>query len=219
LQIYTECEASEVNIISENKDYKIITNELTFSACLSKDYFCKLKNSIIEWENEIVDDCPFSIVKSIQLETIGKELMNRKENKYSELLENITICNDIQAWKTAGGFYLTQNDEALSLQRATDEIKIIDNLILSEMDYHSINLLQTITTLTRQTNEKICQVNRTFMNMYKKMENEFFTFNDFNGNEAVLYTDKCQVFIPNCIQISKNEIIEKQKIVMKIFQN
>jgi hypothetical protein len=107
------------------------------------------------------------------------------------------ICNNILAWKTAEGFYLTQNDEALSLQKATDEIKIIDNLILSEMDYHSINLLQTITTLTRQTNDKICQVYRTFMNMYKKMENEFFTFNDFNGNKAVLYTDKGQIFIPN----------------------
>ena len=109
--IYTECEAFEVNIISENKDHKIITNERTFSACLSKDYFCKLKNSIIVWEDEIVHDCPFSIVKSIQLETIGKALMNRKENKYFELLENITICNNIQAWKTAEG--LTQNDEAL----------------------------------------------------------------------------------------------------------
>jgi hypothetical protein len=31
--------------------------------------------------------------------------MNRKENKYFELLENITICNNIQAWKTAEGFY------------------------------------------------------------------------------------------------------------------
>ncbi len=87
------------------------------------------------------------------------------------------------------------------------------------MDYHSINLLQTITTLTRQTNEKICQVYRTFMNMYQKMENEFFTLNDFNGNEAVLYTDKGQIFIPNCIQISKIEIMEKQKNVMKIFQH
>ena len=57
------------------------------------------------WEDEFVHDCPFSIVKSIQLETIGRALMNRKENKYFELLENITICNNIQAWKTAEGFY------------------------------------------------------------------------------------------------------------------
>ncbi len=84
--IYTECEAFEVNIISENKDHKIITNERTFSACLSKDYFCKLKNSNIVWEDEVVHDCPLSIVKSIQLETIGRALMNRKENKYFELI-------------------------------------------------------------------------------------------------------------------------------------
>jgi hypothetical protein len=87
-----------------------------------------------------------------------------------KLLENITICNNIKAWKTAQGFYLTQNDEALSLQRATDEIKIIDNLILSKMDYHSINLLQTITTLTRQTNEKICKFTNLHEHVQKKGE-------------------------------------------------
>jgi hypothetical protein len=168
-----------------------------------------LKYSIIVWEDELVHECPISLVKSIQLQTIGKALMNTKENKYFELLENVTICYNIQAWKTAEGIYLTQNNEALILQKVTDDIKVIDNLILAEMDYHSINLLQTRTMLTRQTNEKICQVYKTFMNMYKKMDNEFFIFNDFNGNEAVLYTDQGQIFVPNCIQISKIEIIEK----------
>ena len=51
----------------------------------------------------------------------------------------------------------------------------------------------------------------------QKMENEFFTFNDFNGNEAVLYTDKGQIFIPNCIQISKIEIIEKTEKCFNFF--
>ncbi len=41
------------------------------------------------------------------------------------------------------------------------------------------------------------------------MDNEFFIFNDFNANEAVLYTNQGQIFVPNCIQISKIEIIEK----------
>ena len=76
--IFTECEAYEVNIISENKYLKIVTNERTFSACLSKDYYCKLKYSIIVWEDEIVHECPFSLVKSIQLQTMGKALMQKK---------------------------------------------------------------------------------------------------------------------------------------------
>jgi hypothetical protein len=45
------------------------------------------------WEDEFVHDCPFSIVKTIQLETIGRALMNRKVNKYFELLEKITTVN------------------------------------------------------------------------------------------------------------------------------
>jgi hypothetical protein len=66
------------------------------------------------------------------------------------------------------------------------------------MDYHSINLLQTVTLMTNQTNAKICQIHRTFMNMYKTMDNEFFIFKGFNGNEADLYTDQGQIFVANC---------------------
>jgi hypothetical protein len=51
--------------------------------------------------------------------------------------------------------------------------------------------------------KKKCQVYKPFINMYKKMDIEFFIFTDFNGNEAVLYTDQGQIFVPNCIQISK----------------
>ena len=45
--------------------------------------------------------------------------------------------------------------------------------------------------------------------MYKKLDDEFFTFTDFNGNEAVLYSDQGRIFVPNCIQITQIEIIEK----------
>jgi hypothetical protein len=171
------------------------------------------------WEDEFVHDCPFSIVKTIQLETIGRALMNRKVNKYFELLENITICNNILAWKTAEGFYLTQNDEALSQQKATDEIKIIDNLILSEMDYHSINLLQTITSLTRQTNDKICQVYRTFMNMYKKwrMSSSLLTILMVIKQFCIQTKVKFSFQIESKFQ--KLKILKIQKNVMKIFQH
>ena len=66
-----------------------------------------------------------------------------------------------------------------------------------------------MTVITRQTNEKICQIYITFMNMYKKLDDEFFTFTDFNGNETVPYRDQGRIFVPNCIQITRIEIIEK----------
>ncbi len=62
INLLIECEIFQVNIISEKKEHKIIKNERTFSACLSKDYYCMLKKSIIVWEDEIVHVCPFSIV-------------------------------------------------------------------------------------------------------------------------------------------------------------
>ena len=58
--------------------------------------------------------------------------------------------------------------------------------------------MTAIATFTRQTNKKICQVNKTFVSMFKKMDEEFFNLNDFNGNEAVPSSDRGQIFVPIC---------------------
>ena len=206
---FRSCEMYEVNILSESADHKIVTNERTLSQCLSKDCYCKLQDSIIIWEHKIVHECPFELVKSIVLTSYQKALINTKENKYFEVVENLTICNGLLSWKTNNGFYLTKDNYALKLKEAPNEIKIIDTLMLSEFDFKTANLMTAIATITRQTNEKICQVYKTFVSMFKKMDDEFFIFNDFNGNEAVLYSDRGQIFVPNCVEVNRVVVVEK----------
>ena len=65
--------------------------------------------------------------------------------------------------------------------------------------------MSAIATITRQTNEKICQVYKTFVSMFKKMDDEFLIFND---NEAVLYSDRGQIFVPNCVDVNRVVVVE-----------
>ncbi len=41
----------------------------------------------------------------------------------------------MKSWKTVEGFFLTKDEEATKLSKSTKEIKTVDNLILTEMDY------------------------------------------------------------------------------------
>ena len=64
-------------------------------------------------------------------------------------------------------------------------------------------------------NEKMCQLYKSMLSIFSKLEDEFFTFNDFNGNSAILYSDEGRIFVPKCIKINEINIIEKTKYCYK----
>ena len=175
------------------------------------------------WEADIIKECPYSLVKEIPLENINDILVNDRQNKLFQVTGNLTICNDISTWTTAEGFYLTTDKRAFKLKKDYDEIKVIDGLMLSEMDFQKRNLLSFVTALFKNTNQKLCQLYKSFINLYSKLDDEFFTFNDFNGNEAILYSDEGRIFIPQCVEIKEIDVIEETKKCYKdfpvIFQN
>jgi hypothetical protein len=58
---------------------------------------------------------------------------------------------------------------------------------------------------------------RSFANIYTKLEKEFFIFNDYNRNEAVIYTDQGRIFVPDCVIINKFKLLEKTEKCYKDF--
>lgn len=121
------------------------------------------------------------------------------------------------AFKTAEGFYLTTNKQVADLPTANIDIKLLDGLLLSELDYSSFDLTNTIAKIASSTNEKLCQLYKSFINMYSKLDDEFFTFSDYYGNEAVLYSDQGRIFIPDCILINEINAIEETVNCFKDF--
>ena len=62
--------------------------------------------------------------------------------------------------------------------------------------------------LIKGMNQKVCQLYKTFINLYTKLDDEFFTFYDFTGNEAILYSDQGRIFVPKCIEIDEIDVVE-----------
>jgi hypothetical protein len=159
------------------------------------------------WSNELIKECPFEWVKTIKLEKFSGLLINKEENKLFQPTTNMTICDSINVLSTAEGFYLSQDKQVLKLDKAGEDLKIIDELLLSEIDYNQMSLLQLVTNLFAITNVKMCQLYKSFVNLYSKLDDEFFTFSDFTGNEAILYSNEGQIFLPTCITINHISLV------------
>ena len=185
--------------------------------CQAKDGFCLLNQGIVTWSMEIIKECPFNYVQRRNLMHLGNALINDAQSKYFQLIEETIICNNMSAYRTTEGFYLTRDPRASQLSITDANIKTIDGLILSEMDYQSNENIKLMATLTKITNQKICQLYKSFINIYSKLDDEFFTFTDINGNEATLYSDMSRVFIPNCIEVNDIEVLEKTNRCYKDF--
>jgi len=137
------------------------------------------------------------------------------ENKLFQIVSNVTICNNISAYYTSEGLYLSDDTKAMNLKSAEVDIKLIDDLLLTEMDYNKKNTLELIVNIYQTTNTKLCQLYKSFINLYSKIDDEFFVFSDFNGNDAVLYSDQGRIFIPQCVIIDEIQLINKTTLCYK----
>lgn len=103
-------------------------------------------------------------------------------------------------------------------------MKLVDGLMLTEIDFQKRSILRLISNLYIVTNEKLCQLYKSFANIYSKTNDEFFLFSDFNGNEAILYSSEGNIFIPQCFAIQEVELLKTtnncyKDIPVQIFHN
>ena len=209
-QTWSECEAYAQTVEAENSVSRILTHEHMLTSCTPTDLYCKFPHGILIWSADIIKDCPYEL-KSITLQSYGNILVSEAENKLFQVTKNTTICDNIQGWETAEGFFLTQNARSLKLKTAENTLRVIDELILSEIDYQKMSIMKLVTHLNNLQNIKLCQLYKSFMNLYSKTQDEFFTFSDFNGNEAILYSNEGQIFIPKCIRMEQVQLIPTTK--------
>ena len=100
-----------------------------------------------------------------------------------------------------------------------NEVKLIDETLLTEMDYQNQLVLALTLNTFRIMNEKICQLYKSILSILSKLDDEFFIFNDFNGNSAVLYSDEERIFIPKCRKITQINIIDRDKKLLQGHSN
>jgi len=208
---WNECQLYTKRVIATKLTDRILLDEHTFSPCRPIDLFCQLHKSTLIWSKDQVDLCPFKLLRRINLDLFDSILVSDLENKLFQITKTIKICNNITAYDTAEGFALTIDTAATRLETAKIDIKIIDGLLLTEMDFNKRQQLETILRSYQATNQKICQLYRSFINLYSKTNDEFFVFSDFNGNEAVIYSFEGRIYVPQCTIINQIKIVNSTR--------
>jgi hypothetical protein len=105
-------------------------------------------------------------------------------------------------------------EKAKTLQGA-NEIKILDDLILCEIDWQSNELVSTISNLAIVTNLKICQMYKSLNVLFSKFDDEFIKFYDALGNELVLYSDYNSILQRH----NGNICVKRNKKLLQRFSN
>ena len=157
--------------------------------------------------------------------------ISKQQNKLFQITSKRTICNNITALQTGEGFILVDYKIAKDLNlknksnsAGDNDVKLIDETILTEMDYQNQLALTMMLNTFKIMNEKMCQLYKSMLSIFSKLVDEFFTINDFNGNSAILYSDEGRIFVPKCIKINEINIIEETKycykdIAIQIYQD
>ena len=208
---WDECEIYKQTVEAENAKSRILSQEHMLTSCTPNDEYCKLPKGILIWDKEIIRQCPYALVRITRLVSYNNILVSESENKLFQVIKNTTICDDIEGLETAEGFFLTKDHKSHTLNSTNNSIKIIDELLLTEIDYQKMSIMKLIIHLYTVQNTKLCQLYKSFINIYAKVQDEFFLFSDFNGNEAVLYSNEGQLFIPKCITLSEIQLIGSTK--------
>ena len=204
---WIECSVQIKRINAINAQSKIILNQEKISNCKANDFVCQTTTSTLVWSKNAVNVCPFKVIRQINLDLFKNILVSDVENKIFQITKEIKICNNISAYETAEGLYLTIDRKALNLESAKTDLKIIDGLLLSEMDFNKIKELQFAINIFSTINQKICQLYKSNLNQYLKHDDEFINFYDYNGNEAILYADNGKLFVPQCKIIEQIELL------------
>ena len=204
---WPECNLYSKRLVAPSLKSKILITEHTFSSCTPLDLYCKLQTSTIVWDQRLIDKCPYGFIRTINLDVFGSVLVSDFENKLFQITDETKICENITVYNTAEGFQLTTDPRAFNLQRINNDLKIIDNLLLTEIDFNKKQQLELIINIYQSSNTKLCQLYKSIIHLYTKIDDEYFVFSDFNGNDAVIYSDDGQIFIPQCQLINEIKVI------------
>ncbi len=211
-----ECELRQDTVSSSSLESHVyVTNQKEHHSCKISDFKCPTRTGIMIWSEDIVHRCPYEFVQTAYLTRKNNILLNIEEKKLYQIIDEKTICNHTRTYRTSQGFFITQDDAVVLLPQATVESKLINGFLVSEFDFHSNSLFMQMNKIVLTSNERLCQLFRAFANLYTRLDNEYFLFNDFNGNEAVLYASKGKIFVPDCAYVSNLKIVNKTKFCYK----
>ena len=196
---FKTCRVTFKELISHSIDDQIFSHN-----CIVKDFFCELDSSIIVWDKNVINQCPFEKIKVLNMKLDDFSFIDEKENILFEYLEPETICS-IPSIKTVENLNLI-TIEALNIissklinMHEKNDFQIFNRFSMAERDFNQYKIMKKERKFTMYE----CNAYIEFMESKKHLKNHFFVKNDLNLNERIFYVKSNQIYIPICVNINK----------------
>ncbi len=196
------CMFHETSILAENEDSSLYFD----SICKVKDFSCKVKDFTLVWDKTVIHDCPYQSVSVTGNFTWVDNVViaNEIANIVLQPIKEVRICDNITAYETNEGFYITMKSEKTIklLDTKTTSIDLVDKMMLANLDYNKAEEVKWLKFIDMQT----CSNLVTTLSIATRLDNEFFEITNNKGKSAILYTRHGLIFLPECIDLDLDSI-------------
>lgn len=198
-------------LIAKDQDSVVFGN-----TCKVKDLNCKLKNSIIVWNPDIVDPCPYRNLRTsnnwdykpeigaLYDKTTRALIKLAKQSKFA----TVGVCLDyngispITMIYSSEGVYVTGDERARLIKKADSnqiDFTAVHELMLVEEDG---KLYSEMVGMSKM-NEKICITRLTFLRELLYRPGVFEYLPSTNDADMIVYSKNGIIVVPQCISIRK----------------
>ena len=224
------CQVKEQLIEADNK-YSVVFRGM--NSCVASDLFCKLKDSIVVWNNSVIHECPFELVDEIEMKSTdhhvyvstSKNLLFNVDSLNAALGNTMMRCG-LPLLQTSEGLFIhpikvydqnaSRTVNAIKAERKPvyEKLKIVrSNRSLEEMNVKSDLILSSmdaahmsLINVITSLQSKICEMYINAVNSFATLEDKFIRLANTNSGERVAYAHNGILFAPNCFKVREVEI-------------
>ena len=188
--------------------------------CKASDRYCKMDKSMIVWEHQKKDECPFTLITMVELKKARNGVLYDTKNKLAfRTTKKVEHCA-LTMLLTTENLYIVLNQNTLNqisvltkiskLKRSgSGELNALDlsvshELLMSKSDGADFALSQEIIENQRQN----CLTMGLHFNYLKSNSRKYEVSFDSHGVERVFYSDYGMIFMPTCMVIEEFKLSE-----------
>lgn len=227
-----ECSFHKRIVVANTKGSQVFQNAI--DECLPQNLYCRLANSIVIWNADLLRTCTFERLEHVQDLQYDSSLgimtvFSEKLNLLFKLTGSMeTDCNGIQFHGTSEGLYL-----AFDLK--DDEKKMIENLPISNVSITHLQDKDIRELLLAETDKNLmgmikimkrlaCSSMTNIIRSNLRHEDYFFKLNELGLVEVIIYFKNGLAYLPYCKNITEIIVISKtnkcyEHIPIKFYDN
>jgi hypothetical protein len=211
---YFDCHFNKIKLLADNTNKQLFKSSK--SDCVANSLYCSLYDSIVVWNNSVIDMCGLTLIhKGFNYSIKNNYIYSKKENLLFSLKNTTNKCG-LRLFQTSENLLVSFKDDPSNqiyinkINEKPSKIiqKDINNLMLAELDYDRIEIWDEIMNIHNEEKIIECSIFTNQLKIFAKLDDEFNEIKEPNGETTIVYSKNNLLFKTECDLIDEVMIIE-----------